>query len=76
MIDNDLYELLSSYDFGDSRIYLAPNIPTTKLAKALSAYANTVSQNDVILLYDDTLFRWRKRWNNICERRSFFCIRA
>lgn len=44
-------------EIGNSKgIFLKGNIPEKKLANAIQAYANGVSQDEVILLLDDTVF--------------------
>lgn len=40
----------------DSKIYTAPNIPKKKASSAIKSYARNVDIEDILLLYDDTVF--------------------
>jgi len=51
-----LRKIFEQYDFGDSKLYLAPRIPKDKLANAIRAYAPKMSPEEVYLLLDDTIF--------------------
>ena len=42
--------------FTNSRVFVAPNIPSKKLKNAVTTYGCGVRQSSVLLLYDDTLF--------------------
>lgn len=59
-------------DIGDPHIFIAPNIPTTKLHNALESYANGVSPEDVLVLVDDTLLGGAKE-GVIITKRKLFC---
>jgi hypothetical protein len=41
---------------GSEQIYSAPNFPARKLANVLKTYAEGVIANDVLLLFDNTVF--------------------
>ena len=43
-------------ELSDTDFYLAPNIPSAKLANARNTYAPYVNRQDVLALYDDTVF--------------------
>lgn len=49
-----IVELLDG--FAHPRLFLAGNIPTEKLNSALENYAENVAKEDVLLLYDNTVF--------------------
>src|ERR1044072_6057383 len=67
----------------DDHIFLPGAIPNDKLSNALRAYAPGVSANDVLLLYDNTIFGsakdgllitpeaiyWHNMWESVCMAR-------
>ena len=53
-------------------LYRHPNIPDDKLANALKDYAHTVERDEVIALYDATLFGSAKDGAVICADRIVF----
>jgi hypothetical protein len=59
-IKNKVIELVNSYGGSiasiESSYFIAPNIPSKKLNNAIASYARQLKPQDVIALYDNTLF--------------------
>lgn len=68
----ELRDIFANYYFKDQKIYFYPNIPQAKLVNAISAYAPTVSPEDVIILQDDTLMGGSKEGILLTYDRIFF----
>ena len=55
-MNNKLGEIMDKYNFGDSKLFLAPRIPQDKLTNAIRAYAPMMTPEEVFLLLDETIF--------------------
>lgn len=54
----DLEYIIDKYSFQmkSSSAYCSPNIPIDKAMNAISSYANSISVEDIVFLFDDTVF--------------------
>ncbi|MFK7804398.1 MAG: hypothetical protein AB8G95_22375 [Anaerolineae bacterium] len=48
-------------DFSDDSFYIKDNIPLNKLNNAINSYATDIMPDQVLILYDDTLFETAKK---------------
>lgn len=48
--------LNKGWDWGYKQVFVKPNIPAKKLKAAINSYAHSVSENEVLVLLDDTVF--------------------
>ena len=67
---DDFMDLFSN--IGDPHIFIAPNIPATKLHNALESYAHGINPEDVLVLVDDTFWGGAKE-GIIVTKRKLFC---
>lgn len=48
--------LNKGWDWGYKQVFVKPNIPAKKLKAAINSYAHSVSESEVLVLLDDTVF--------------------